>query len=80
MTSCGAILLPSHCITTDEGNCDMSKYVKGKQKEAAPQAKRFRGPESSTAERGPLGLKWDGNHYSCGYDSFFTIIYNMYME
>lgn len=70
-------------ITMDEGNCDASKDVKGKQKEfetSHHQAKKFKGPEGSTAGRGPLGLKWDGKNYSCGYDSFFTIIYNIWND
>ena len=101
-------------ITTDEGNCDASQIVKGKQKESAtphhqghmsngpdnqnsgsavvkgkdtvgdkiphPPAKKFKGPEGSTPQRGPLGLKWDGKNYSCGYDSFFTIIYNIWKD
>ena len=102
-------------ITMDEGNCDVSQVVKGKQKESAtlhhqghcmsnsldnqnsrstvvkgkdivgdtiphPPAKKFKGPEGSTPQRGPLGLKWDGKNYSCGYDSFFTIIYNIWKD
>ncbi len=101
-------------ITMDEDNCDTSKHVKGKQKEAPtphpqaykskgpenqntasavvkgkdtkadtsphPRSKKFKGPEGSTAQREPLGLKWDRNDYSCGYDSFFTIIYNIWND
>ena len=61
-----------------------SKVMKGKQKEvettANPKAKKFRGPGEFNDASGPLGLKWDGKNYSCGYDSFFTIIYNIWKE
>jgi len=28
----------------------------------------------------PLGLKWDGDDYSCAYDSFFSILYGIWKE
>ena len=28
----------------------------------------------------PAGLRWDGNNYSCSYDSLFSILYNVFIE
>jgi Helitron helicase-like domain at N-terminus/PIF1-like helicase len=62
----------------------VTKNVKGKEKEAKttphPQGKKLKGPVDFNAVKPPLGLKWDGKHYSCGYDSFFTIIYNIWKD
>jgi len=71
-------------FNVDGDNCNMSKNMKGNEKEAEttlhPQAKKLKGPVDFNAVRGPLGLKWDGKDYSCGYDSFFTIIYNIWKD
>ena len=45
-----------------------------------PHAKKSKNSVDSTNEREPLGLKWDGHNYSCGYDSFFTIMYNIWSD
>ena len=28
----------------------------------------------------PLGLTWDENHYSCTYDSLFTVLHHVWIE
>ena len=28
----------------------------------------------------PLGIRWDADNYSCSYDSFFTILYNIWLN
>jgi len=65
-------------------NISNGAVVKGKDTEAdtnaLPPTKKFKGPEGCTDQRGPLGLKWNGKNYSCGYDSFFTIIYNIWKD
>ncbi|KAJ7705926.1 hypothetical protein B0H16DRAFT_1219719, partial [Mycena metata] len=28
----------------------------------------------------PIGLIWDSTNYSCGYDAFFTVLYNIWIR
>ena len=40
------------------------------------------GPSSgpSSEMHAPLGLQWDGQNYSCSYDSLFTILFNIWQD
>ncbi|KAF9547537.1 hypothetical protein CPC08DRAFT_648754 [Agrocybe pediades] len=34
--------------------------------------------DANSRDRTPVGLQWDNVHYSCAYDSVFTVIYNVW--
>ncbi|KIM40837.1 hypothetical protein M413DRAFT_72469 [Hebeloma cylindrosporum] len=59
-----------------------SKKGKEKEKNTAqfPQPKKMKCSSHSAVGIGPLGLKWDSRNYSCGYDSLFTILYNIWSD
>lgn len=65
-----------------ENEIAMNAFMSGKytkeESPAEPQSKKFKGPEDSSTDSGPLGLRWDNRDYSCGYDSLFVIIYNVW--
>jgi hypothetical protein len=64
----------------------VSKSEKAKGKKAdithQPQAKKLKssGSVDPIAEDGPVGLNWDSENYSCGYDSFLTILYDVWRD
>ena len=31
-------------------------------------------------EDGPIGLEWDGEDYSCAYDTLFTILFDIWVQ
>jgi len=42
--------------------------------------KKIRASRRSDTLLSPLGLAWDNDNYSCGYDSLFVILYNIWQE
>ena len=74
--------IKTHAVHGAEPSISASEKVKGKQAEIThqPKAKKFKSSVDPTTEKGPLGLKWDSENFSCGYDSFFTIIYNIWRD
>jgi hypothetical protein len=36
--------------------------------------------ESEDDSAGPIGLEWDGEDWSCAYDTFFTILYDIWIQ
>ena len=74
--------IKTHAVDGAEPSVSPSEKVKGKKAEIMhePKAKKFKSSVDPTTERGPLGLKWDSENFSCGYDSFFTIIYNIWRD
>ena len=74
--------IKTHAVDVAEPSVSPSEKVKEKQAEIMhqPKAKKFKSSVDPTTKKGPLGLKWDSKNFSCRYDSFFTIIYNIWRD
>jgi hypothetical protein len=42
--------------------------------------KTMNASDENTVPLCPLGLKWDGDNYSCAYDAFFSILWNIWID
>ena len=71
-----------HAVVESEPTVSPSEKVKGKKAEIVhqPKMKKFKSSSDPITDKEPLGLKWDSENFSCGYDSFFTIIYNIWRD
>jgi hypothetical protein len=48
--------------------------------DSEPQGKKARISQGSSITPSPLGLSWDGNNYSCGYDSLLVILFDIWKD
>jgi hypothetical protein len=48
--------------------------------DSVPPGKRCRGLQFSSSQVGPAGLKWDSAHWSCPYDSIFSILADVWLQ
>jgi len=48
--------------------------------DSSPPAKKVRGSQRSSIISSPLGLTWDKDNYSCGYDSLLVILFDIWKD